>query len=457
MIKEILLTIHSFMAIFIKIFRHTYFISTIIIIIISPIIINIYTKFESIIYIVFAFIFYSISIIIFLAIFRYYYELNKTKHDLEFIFLSEWKNKSGILITNQSTTFSVTLSDERALTKWLRNKVTEINELRSLSTQDGWLNYIDHQIKMFEDAIKGCNARDYKAVNALGTEIENNHILLPESPIGFYVFDTSRNRLKRLYAITHLSGIEFPAEPAIKIDVGKYEKEPRPFFEAVKTFIDEDDATVGSTSWATEKGHEVIAELSISTLSYAGKLRVQEQELKRLQSNLQATLEQADRKLALRPAAKEWSATAKNSVLLAIIGLALFLGTFGLLLWGIYTLGEQFMPIVNDTDKLDKYIKIFAGAPIWSAAVITIPAILLAWLMKHFSRMFVQGFNMYSDARYRKALTQIYSEIGTRDGHELTPDQKKIIFEAMFNPRRVTHTDENISPSPVDSVFRPWK
>ncbi|WP_319528970.1 hypothetical protein [uncultured Cohaesibacter sp.] len=369
--------------------------------------------------------------------------------------IEEWDGSTGITITNTEKTFLIKLNNGQELDEWLSTTKRRIGELKLICSAPNWHSHIDETCALFEKAHLGRLEGKFEPIKMLGKAISENRILLPESSIGFYVFDQSRDRLRRLYAIAYLTDVDFSS--GVDETDSELGEEERNLSYSLKLWVESEGAgkaAVHGIGWAASEGPKVISELAISTLNYAGRLRVQEQELKTLQTRLQTTQEQAERKLALRPAAKEWGATATNSVILAFAGLVLFLGTFGLLLWGIYILGEQFMPIVNDPEKLEKYIKIFAEAPIWSAAVITIPAVLLAWLMKHFSRMFVQGFNMFSDARYRKALTQIYSEMGTRDGHKLTDEQKKIIFEAMFKPQVSSSANGDIDPNVLAGLIK---
>jgi hypothetical protein len=212
---------------------------------------------------------------------------------------------------------------------------------------------------------------------------------------------------------------------------------------------------------------KVLYELSLNTGHALADINRSRDEIETLKAELQQALINARSTLKLMPAANRWRRSAQISGLLALLGLAPFL----LLLVGVPlaayfnwdTVSENIATIFyakdQDTkDAIGTWKDFFKDAPWATFVFVTVPVLMFAWTLKHFSRIFVQNMNLASDAGRRAALADVYTRIVSdpelnREDNRITDKQKEIIFEAMFRPRDPRHTDDGIDHSLVEKII----
>lgn len=86
------------------------------------------------------------------------------------------------------------------------------------------------------------------------------------------------------------------------------------------------------------------------------------------------------------------------------------------------------------------------GFSISGLAVISVPALLYAWLLKNISRVFIQNLNLADDADHRRSLALTYMGLLQDDKRPATDQDRAIILNALFRPIP-PHTGDEGPPS----------
>ena len=215
----------------------------------------------------------------------------------------------------------------------------------------------------------------------------------------------------------------------------------------------------------------VLYELLLNSGRALTELTQRTRELERLKGELEQALINARKTLQLKPAANRWKDSAQLSSFLAFVGLMPFLllliGVPLALVWNWADVSATVSAVFYAEDEKTRaaialWTKFFTDAPWATFVFVTVPVLLFAWTLKHFSRIFVQNMNLATDAGRRAALADVYTRIVSdpelnADGNAITDEQKKIIFEAMFRPRDPRHTDDGIDHTSLDKVIDKMK
>lgn len=93
------------------------------------------------------------------------------------------------------------------------------------------------------------------------------------------------------------------------------------------------------------------------------------------------------------------------------------------------------------------------GFSIAGLAVISVPALLYAWLLKNISRVFNQNLNLADDADHRRSLALTYMGLLQDDKHPATDQDRAIILNALFRPIP-PHTGDEGPPSGLIDLIK---
>ena len=74
------------------------------------------------------------------------------------------------------------------------------------------------------------------------------------------------------------------------------------------------------------------------------------------------------------------------------------------------------------------------GFSISGLAVITVPALFYAWLLKNISRVFIQNLNLADDADHRRSLALTYMGLLQDEKRPTTDQDRAIVLNALFRP-----------------------
>jgi hypothetical protein len=93
------------------------------------------------------------------------------------------------------------------------------------------------------------------------------------------------------------------------------------------------------------------------------------------------------------------------------------------------------------------------GVSITGLAVVSIPALLYAWLLKNISRVFIQNLNLADDADHRRSLALTYMGLLQDDKRPATDQDRAIILNALFRPIP-PHTGDEGPPSGLMDLIK---
>ena len=92
------------------------------------------------------------------------------------------------------------------------------------------------------------------------------------------------------------------------------------------------------------------------------------------------------------------------------------------------------------------------GFSISGVAVITVPALFYAWLLKNISRVFIQNLNLADDAAHRKSLALTYMGLLQDEKHPTSDQERAIILNALFRPIPPQTNDEGPPAGLIDLI-----
>lgn len=85
-------------------------------------------------------------------------------------------------------------------------------------------------------------------------------------------------------------------------------------------------------------------------------------------------------------------------------------------------------------------------------ALVTVPALFYAWLLKNISRVFIQNLNLADDASHRRALSFAYLGLLADSKHSATDADRAIILNALFRPIPPQTNDEGPPAGLIEMV-----
>jgi hypothetical protein len=129
----------------------------------------------------------------------------------------------------------------------------------------------------------------------------------------------------------------------------------------------------------------------------------------------------------------------------------LWLGIFaGMVVGPVVVAVLDWEPISNAAIKLTANANgtfSFAGV-----AVITIPALFYAWLLKNVSRVFIQNLNLADDADHRRSLALTYMGLLQDEKNPASEADRAIILNALFRPIPPHTNDEGPPAGLIDLI-----
>lgn len=92
------------------------------------------------------------------------------------------------------------------------------------------------------------------------------------------------------------------------------------------------------------------------------------------------------------------------------------------------------------------------GFSISGLAIITVPALFYAWLLKNISRVFIQNLNLADDAAHRRSLALTYMGLLQDEKHPASDQDRAIILNALFRPVPPQTNDEGPPAGLIDLI-----
>ncbi|MBI2240852.1 MAG: hypothetical protein HYU59_08620 [Magnetospirillum gryphiswaldense] len=85
-------------------------------------------------------------------------------------------------------------------------------------------------------------------------------------------------------------------------------------------------------------------------------------------------------------------------------------------------------------------------------AVVTLPALVVLWVLRHLSRLFVTHFHQREDARQRRVLVTTYLALHNKSA--ATDVERLLILQALFRPNATKDDDDSAAQSLLDNLAK---
>ncbi|KZK86250.1 hypothetical protein PsAD13_01385 [Pseudovibrio sp. Ad13] len=379
----------------------------------------------------------------------------------ELVPLSSWKPGKRAVIDVPEQGIYLELNGETEIINWLKSQLEKWDRLtRDLSFPE-ILQLSSHVMDYYHNAIAG------KQFNNIGSLISSNCILLAENDVGRFVFDSEAAPRERLYYLCFHARVKFMSGPGqasddfVRLLRQKFMDDWEPSFIGSSK---ETRASHSFTSYSYRRleGRSSLKERELSSLTQevedakkqyeAIKVQIRHREIE-----LSELIAQRRIDLALEPASERWKRLARSHLLGATLGMLPFflviLSAFFYRTEILHGLGGFLAPYEGATvTPLEQITKFAKEVPWGSFVLISAPVIFVAWVLRFFSRIFIQSYNQYNEAKSKEALTRVYAHMAASENGGLTDAQKLLVFDALFKPRIVDHKDDGSPISALEKI-----
>jgi hypothetical protein len=178
--------------------------------------------------------------------------------------------------------------------------------------------------------------------------------------------------------------------------------------------------------------------------------------LRRQREQFEDYLEAARVRSQLGPAASRWRSKARRHTLGVCVGLAPFVVLLflpAIFYNQISGFGSRVWSMDQQTEAhLRVWMDLLSKAPIVATVVLSAPLLLFAWILRHFSRLFVRNLYLAADAGNRAAMADVYTRM-IAHGAAFTHEQQTIIVQSLFSARLDDRHADGVPSSPVEQVI----
>jgi hypothetical protein len=137
----------------------------------------------------------------------------------------------------------------------------------------------------------------------------------------------------------------------------------------------------------------------------------------------------------LGPAAHRWRVKSRWHIVGACVGIAPFIAILSLPILFAGEIGAALKALWALEGKTAEHLKTWASflkdAPALATIFVIIPALLVAWILRHFSRLFVHNLALASEASNRAAMADVYARMIAQGG-AFTPEQQLVVIKRLF-------------------------
>lgn len=151
-----------------------------------------------------------------------------------------------------------------------------------------------------------------------------------------------------------------------------------------------------------------------------------------------------EEELRLRSASSYWKTKEEQHAFAARLWLGVFGGTAFTLLIALFGLAPIYLRSLPHNAAGDIGIS--------GLAAVTLPALMILWVMRHLSRLFVTHFHQREDARQRRVLITTYLALHNKSA--ASDAERLLILQALFRPNATKDDDDFGAQSLIDSMAK---
>lgn len=151
--------------------------------------------------------------------------------------------------------------------------------------------------------------------------------------------------------------------------------------------------------------------------------------------------------MRLRAPATYWSERVATSNRTAGLALAAFVGVGAAAAISLFWNWDGVKELIAVSNKS-------SGINLLPAVAITLPAVLLLWLLRLISRIFVSGLSTARDSSHRSTLIQTYLALMAEESSGVTEQDRLLILQALFRPENVSADDDAPPPNLLEIMAK---
>ena len=357
--------------------------------------------------------------------------------------LSEWTTGKAAQVENIEQRISFSLDNKSEIVDWLVDLSNRTDEYIVQKLMQGELRAsFTLQANYFQKIADQVQAGYYEELHKLGKLIEAGNVLLPQSPVGQYILTHNKEEPRSRFALCYLTGIYFEplheAAGGTKLSTSINEQ----LMEYYNFELEDVSDPKRIQFFERTIPARAINDISLQAEEYRAKLDGHLNAAANQYLKFDTVLTRLAKAFQLTEATKRWKEDAIQNENRADKGLGLFILTaffaIGSLLVLHFVVFEKFTTV----DSTEVLVRL----PVYSFT-----ALFWIWLMKHFSRMYVESQKMASDARFRLALSQVYVDM--KANKSLEDDRDKKLLETLFAPRVIDNKSTDVQP-PIEQVIK---
>lgn len=151
-----------------------------------------------------------------------------------------------------------------------------------------------------------------------------------------------------------------------------------------------------------------------------------------------------EEELRLRSASSYWKTKEEQHAFAARLWLGVFGGTAFTLLIALFGLAPIYLRSLPHNAAGDIGIS--------GLAAVTLPALMILWVMRHLSRLFVTHFHQREDARQRRVLITTYLALHNKSA--ASDAERLLILQALFRPNATKDDDDSAASALFDNLAK---
>ncbi|MCF1744184.1 DUF6161 domain-containing protein [Paradevosia shaoguanensis] len=94
------------------------------------------------------------------------------------------------------------------------------------------------------------------------------------------------------------------------------------------------------------------------------------------------------------------------------------------------------------------------GTSLTAIAVVTAPAFLYGWILRHLSRIFIHNMSLQSDAQYRAVLATTFIGLAEQKSAAVTDAERALVLNALFRPSPPNSSNDDGPPSGILEIIK---
>lgn len=149
------------------------------------------------------------------------------------------------------------------------------------------------------------------------------------------------------------------------------------------------------------------------------------------------------KEMELRAPATYWSERAVNSRWVAFFAACAFVGLASAMIYLIANLGPQILDHLRSKD---------GTITVGGIVVITVPSLVGFWVLKLFSRIFINNLNSARDASFRGTLIRTFLALTVEKDATMKDGDRTLILHSIFRPENAESSDDSPPVNFLDMI-----